>query len=512
MRLRLRWPFGRERVERPDPNEASIEAAMTEIQASGLFDAAWYLDQYPDVAAAGVDPLRHYVAAGAREGRRASLHFDPIWYLGENPDAAAPGADPLLHYLRVGRAFGRSPTALNPAQAFDTFLAASRAGALPFARLERETVDHVHYTLGPRPSDGPLPTPPLSLLRRIGSLSVEDFDEVGRGTKASIVRCLPPGFDFRGARILDFGSGVGRVIRHFADEARTAEIWGTDIDGTSIRWSVENLTPPFRFYQMSGAPSLPFEDSSVDLVYAIAVFSQLYENWHHWAAELRRVLKPDGIFFMSYSGPSTFEEMLGRSYAEAVPDPGLYVKNPFNSWNRGGPMVFMSPAWIERYWGSLFDIDFVAPDALNDDQSICVMRKPAPGTPPRKGLRVIETATRQDFDADAIGRIYGNFDTAKPFLESYGIEASGQSTLEGWIALRGDAAERLAISIDGVDIASHTDFATSLPYRDWPDTPQTAFSTRFDATPLPHGRGRLGVRVTGRRGTAHEMSIPLLVR
>ena len=33
------------------------------------FDAAWYLEQYPDVAAAGIDPLRHYLDYGRHEGR-----------------------------------------------------------------------------------------------------------------------------------------------------------------------------------------------------------------------------------------------------------------------------------------------------------------------------------------------------------------------------------------------------------------------------------------------------------
>lgn len=33
------------------------------------FDADWYLQQYPDVAAAGVDPWRHYTRYGKREGR-----------------------------------------------------------------------------------------------------------------------------------------------------------------------------------------------------------------------------------------------------------------------------------------------------------------------------------------------------------------------------------------------------------------------------------------------------------
>ena len=104
------------------------------------------------------------------------------------------------------------------------------------------------------------------------------------------------------------------------------------------------MTPPFRFYQMAQQqPSLPFEDSSFDLIYAVGVFSQVFEGWHQWAVELRRVLKPGGYFFMSYAGQTPFEEMLSLPYDSFDANRGLYVKNPFNSWNRGGPMVFMSP-------------------------------------------------------------------------------------------------------------------------------------------------------------------------
>lgn len=43
---------------------------MTEHQVlTSLFDANWYLARYPDVAAAGVEPLKHYLEFGMREGR-----------------------------------------------------------------------------------------------------------------------------------------------------------------------------------------------------------------------------------------------------------------------------------------------------------------------------------------------------------------------------------------------------------------------------------------------------------
>jgi hypothetical protein len=50
------------------------------IKRSGLVDTAYYLETYPDVFAAGKDPIRHYVKYGAREGRDPSAQFDSDWY------------------------------------------------------------------------------------------------------------------------------------------------------------------------------------------------------------------------------------------------------------------------------------------------------------------------------------------------------------------------------------------------------------------------------------------------
>ncbi|MBB2971423.1 glycosyltransferase [Mesorhizobium sp. RMAD-H1] len=77
------------------------------IRASGLFDADWYIEQYPDVKALRMDPAEHYLWLGARLARNPSRKFDTIAYLNENVDVNAAGVNPLLHYLRWGRNEGR---------------------------------------------------------------------------------------------------------------------------------------------------------------------------------------------------------------------------------------------------------------------------------------------------------------------------------------------------------------------------------------------------------------------
>lgn len=91
------------RKERAEPVDD-----VAEIKASGLFDEQWYLLAYPDVARAGIDPVRHYLWLGGRLGRRPSRTFDPAAYLAANPDVARAGVNPLLHYVRNGRNEGRA--------------------------------------------------------------------------------------------------------------------------------------------------------------------------------------------------------------------------------------------------------------------------------------------------------------------------------------------------------------------------------------------------------------------
>ncbi len=79
------------------------------IAASGLFDAAWYREANPDIAAAGIDPLMHFADWGWHEGRRPDPYFDPAWYLQQNPEVARAGLNPLLHYIRAGEAANRQP-------------------------------------------------------------------------------------------------------------------------------------------------------------------------------------------------------------------------------------------------------------------------------------------------------------------------------------------------------------------------------------------------------------------
>ena len=98
--------------------------AQRVIQNSPLFDGDWYLRGNPDVAAAGINPLVHFLSWGAAEGRNPSPYFDTGWYCQQNPDVVAAGVNPLSHYVQWGMREKRTP--LPPDRHF--FLARDNSG------------------------------------------------------------------------------------------------------------------------------------------------------------------------------------------------------------------------------------------------------------------------------------------------------------------------------------------------------------------------------------------------
>lgn len=81
-----------------------------------LLDGEFYLRTNPDVAAARMDPLKHYVKYGAAERRQPHPLFDPAHYLASCAAAGIAGnnaGNPLLHFLEQSRSWA------NPHPLFD---------------------------------------------------------------------------------------------------------------------------------------------------------------------------------------------------------------------------------------------------------------------------------------------------------------------------------------------------------------------------------------------------------
>jgi hypothetical protein len=86
-----------------------VSVLRESLARTGLFDRAWYTAAHPDVAAAGIDPLEHYVRFGHLEGRTPSAYFDEVWY--RSRTVVPSGAVALLDYAERGEPLGIPPCA-----------------------------------------------------------------------------------------------------------------------------------------------------------------------------------------------------------------------------------------------------------------------------------------------------------------------------------------------------------------------------------------------------------------
>ncbi|MBY0394880.1 MAG: hypothetical protein K2X91_00205, partial [Thermoleophilia bacterium] len=90
----------------PAPVEDRILAEADLRAISTAFDPDFYRAVYTDLPAE-MDALWHYRVAGWLEARDPATWFSTARYLEENPDVAAAGIEPFSHYLRRGHREGR---------------------------------------------------------------------------------------------------------------------------------------------------------------------------------------------------------------------------------------------------------------------------------------------------------------------------------------------------------------------------------------------------------------------
>ena len=240
-----------------------------------------------------------------------------------------------------------------------------------------------------------VPFPPVELMQRVGRIEdgdvVAGYDAVGLHSRARLERLLPAEWSWDGKRILDFGCGAGRTLRHFLPETERADFYGCDIDEPSIAWAEGHLSPRVRFFLSGERPSLPHPDRFFDLVYALSVFTHLTDEWAGWLLELHRVLKPDGFLIATFLNEGMWADFGHGEWDEGRI--GMTVLKKWNPWNDGGPIVFHSEWWIREHWGRAFEIEFLERSDPEDEassgasgQGAAVLR-PRPNPPDPQRLR-----------------------------------------------------------------------------------------------------------------------------
>ena len=246
-----------------------------------------------------------------------------------------------------------------------------------------------------REQAAPLPPRPLALRAGVPDPAdvLASYRAVGRDSRTTILGLLASDgvrFGFQGARVLDFGCGSGKVMRHFLPEAEAGELWGCDIDAPSIEWINAELHPPLHAFTNGPVPPLHQPSGSFDLVWSVSVFTHLTDHWAGWLAELHRVLRPDGLAIISFLGGAMYEAWTGQAWE---PDRiGMTVLDHGQGWDLGGPTVFHSPWWLREHWGRAFEIVQLREGSAPREHGLVLLRRRSGADVTPAGLERIDAA------------------------------------------------------------------------------------------------------------------------
>jgi SAM-dependent methyltransferase len=179
---------------------------------------------------------------------------------------------------------------------------------------------------GSTAGDG-LPLPPAHLRTlTAGTADSRWFLERGRASAETIREAAGRhGADLDATgRMLDFGCGCGRVLRHWHLPA--VEIHAAEPEERLAQWCARNLQFA-SVVRSSTLPPLPHETASFDLVYAVSVFTHLTEQAQLlWTAELARVIRPGGLLLLTVHG-DRYRDRLTAAERSAYDEGRLVVRH-----------------------------------------------------------------------------------------------------------------------------------------------------------------------------------------
>ena len=147
-----------------------------------------------------------------------------------------------------------------------------------------------------------LKLPPDYLIYESFQLNYEKYYVGGRTTAEWILDNLNNHVRLEQKKVLDWGCGPARVVRHMPQLSPANDFFGTDYNARSISWCKKNIED-VSFNHNGLDPSLPYEDGFFDAIYGISIFTHLSEEMHYkWIEELRRILAIDGVILLTTQG------------------------------------------------------------------------------------------------------------------------------------------------------------------------------------------------------------------
>ncbi len=145
--------------------------------------------------------------------------------------------------------------------------------------------------------------PPDYLIFETFHLNYQSYYFGGKSSAKDIVAEANRFTQLKQKKILDWGCGPGRIIRHLHEFVEDCDIYGVDYNPTNLNWCKENI-PNVHFSKNEVNPPLEFEASTFDFIYGISIFTHLSAPNHQaWIDELARICASGGIVYLTSHGP-----------------------------------------------------------------------------------------------------------------------------------------------------------------------------------------------------------------
>ena len=116
--------------------------------------------------------------------------------------------------------------------------------------------------------------------------------------------CL--GIDGENGRYFELGCASARVLRHMHTMS-DMECFGCDLNLRHVEWMRMFLDPSITCFQNTALPSLPIQDCYFDVVSAFSVFTHIDDLETAWLMELKRILKPGGLAYLTVATDHTWD-------------------------------------------------------------------------------------------------------------------------------------------------------------------------------------------------------------
>ncbi|MDX9755540.1 MAG: class I SAM-dependent methyltransferase [bacterium] len=183
-------------------------------------------------------------------------------------------------------------------------------------------------------------------------------------------------------RLLDWGCGSGRLLGFFYYYSNIPELYGCDIDQEAIEWAQKNYSKA-QFTAISPYPPTDYPADTMDIIIGFSVFTHLdRKNQLGWLQEMKRILRPGGLFIATVHGLVAARTILDPTAMEIFLQEGFYDNGEDQRLRGVAPedyyrAVFMTKAYIQNEWSPFFEVAEHLEQGASNYQDIVVLRKRA---------------------------------------------------------------------------------------------------------------------------------------